>query len=42
MVDEIEFAESKNNESGAAPEQKKSTNDFLNIPDGLVEELPFS
>lgn len=42
MVDEIEFAESKNNESGAAPEQKKSTDDFLNVPDGLVEELPFS
>ena len=37
-VNEIEFAESKK-ESG---EEKKSDQTFLNVPDGLVEELPFS
>ena len=39
MVEEIEFAESKKDG------QQKSENqggDFLNVPDGLVEELPFS
>ena len=40
MVEEIEFAESKGND-GASTE-KKPGNDFLNIPEGLVEELPFS
>ena len=34
-VEEIEFAESKK-------EQTQDSNDFLSIPDGLVEELPFS
>lgn len=37
-VNEIEFAESKKTDSGEA----KTENDFLSIPDGLVEELPFS
>jgi single-strand DNA-binding protein len=37
-VNEIEFAESKK-ESG---EEKTSDQTFLNVPDGLVEELPFS
>ncbi len=37
-VNEIEFAESKK-ESG---EEQKSEQTFLNVPDGLVEELPFS
>lgn len=38
-VREIEFAESKkDNESKA----ENKGNDFLNIPDGLVDELPFS
>lgn len=36
-VDEIEFAESKK-ESG----NTENTNGFLNVPDGLVEALPFS
>lgn len=36
-VNEIEFAESKK-ESG----NTENTNEFLNVPDGLVEELPFS
>ena len=37
-VNEVEFAESKKTDSG----EEKNDNDFLSIPDGLVEELPFS
>lgn len=37
-VNEVEFAESKKTDSG----EVKTDNDFLSIPDGLVEELPFS
>ena len=37
-VNEIEFAESKKTDSG----EVKTENEFINIPDGLVEELPFS
>lgn len=41
MCEEVEFAESKNssesNNSGSA-----DVTDFTNIPEGLVEELPFS
>ena len=36
MVEEVEFGESK----GEKKEEPK--NDFLSIPDGLVEELPFA
>lgn len=36
-VEKIEFAESKRQDN-----QESNTNDFLNIPDGLVENLPFS
>ena len=35
VVDEVEFCEAK----GETTEKK---NDFLSVPDGLVEELPFS
>ena len=38
MVEEIEFAESKNNSTS---EQSQSNDGFMNIPDGLQEELPF-
>ena len=41
MVEEIDFAESKNSGDSAVAE-KKPGNDFLNVPEGLVEELPFS
>lgn len=37
-VNEIEFAESKRSDSG----ETKTDNDFLNVADGLIEELPFS
>ena len=42
MVEDIEFAESKGNEGTSTSAEKTPGNDFLNIPDGLVEELPFS
>lgn len=40
MVEEIDFAESKN--SGEKTETKNDVTDFLNIPNGLIEELPFA
>lgn len=39
IVEKIEFAESKKQDTET---DEKTGNDFLNIPDGLVEELPFS
>ena len=48
MVEDIEFAESKNASSdgsfssGSSQGSSNGGNDFLNVPDGLVEELPFS
>lgn len=52
MVEEIEFAESKNSASGngsddgfvpSRPAPSAAANDgFMNIPDGLNEELPFN
>ena len=38
MVEEMEFAESKNNSTS---EPSQSNDGFMNIPDGLQEELPF-
>ena len=40
MVEEMEFAESKKDNSQST--QATQGTDFLNVPDGLVEELPFS
>ena len=46
MVEEIEFAESKNSGSSdsqsSAPTSPSSSDGFMNIPDGIDEELPFS
>lgn len=43
MVDEIEFAESKSASGGnSAMEESSSRDGFMNIPDGLDEELPFN
>ena len=39
VTESIEFAESKKTDGTA---QTPSTDDFLNVPEGLVEELPFS
>lgn len=38
MIEEADFCDSK--ADGSA--EKKPGNDFLNVPEGLVEELPFS
>ena len=51
MVDEVEFAESKNASNGAGGAQftggqnaqpAQAGDGFMNIPDGIEEELPFS
>jgi single-strand DNA-binding protein len=45
MVEEVEFAESKNASSGSvnnAPAKPANANEgFMDIPDGIDEELPF-
>lgn len=40
MVEEMEFAESKKDNNQTTQDTQGS--DFLNVPEGLVEELPFS
>lgn len=40
MVEEMEFAESKKDNNQNTQDTQGS--DFLNVPEGLVEELPFS
>lgn len=46
IVEEQEFAESKasseNNSNGSAPRQNSGSEDFMNVPDGVDEELPFN
>lgn len=44
VVEEAEFAESKNaaNDSEKEEPQEAAQDTFLNVPEGLVEELPFS
>lgn len=42
VLDDIEFAESKGNQSGSRPEPSSIGDGFMNIPDGLDEELPFA
>lgn len=39
ITEEVEFAESKKD---GQTEQKTENNDFLSIPDGIADELPFS
>jgi len=42
ICEEIEFAESKSNNAGAQQAEPSSAGDgFMNIPDGIDEELPF-
>ena len=41
MVEEIEFAESKGNNAETQPVQQQS-NDYVEIPESLQEELPFN
>jgi single-strand DNA-binding protein len=40
MVEEMEFAESKKDNNQTTQDTQGA--DFLNVPEGLVEELPFS
>lgn len=44
IAEEIEFAERKGSgqTSGGAPEPSEASNDFMNIPDGVEEGLPFN
>lgn len=41
VVEEHDFAESKSNASAPA-EKKQTTDDFMQIPDGIEEVLPFN
>ena len=43
ILDSVEFAESKSASSNASdPVQNAVDNGFMNVPDGVVEELPFN
>lgn len=44
IAEEIEFAERKGSgqTSGGEPEPGEASNDFMNIPDGVEEGLPFN
>lgn len=41
IVDSSEFAESKANNTPAAPAPQTDADGFMNIPEGIDEELPF-
>ena len=42
VVENTEFCESKNSSGSSAEPQPKPDDGFMNIPDGIPEELPFS
>lgn len=43
IVEELEFAESKKNSSSTEIEENQTYSDgFMNIPDGIDEEMPFN
>lgn len=42
VVEQMEFAESKNSQSQSPAPSTASDSGFMNIPDGLDEELPFA
>lgn len=46
VMEEVEFAESKKaqqeNQNGSSPEIQTTPDGFMNIPDGIDEELPFN
>ena len=42
MVEEIEFAESKAAGQGAQNNDSMPSDGFMNIPDGIENELPFN
>ena len=41
MVDEMEFAESKKSEGQPKEQPKQKEDDFLDIPEGIENDLPF-
>ena len=41
LIESLEFAESKKSDGNESQEQSQK-NDFVNVPDGLVEDLPFN
>lgn len=42
VVEQCEFAESKRDDNTAAPAPANDTNEWMNIPDGIDEDLPFN
>lgn len=43
LIESLEFAESKKAEGNESQEQSQTNaNDFMNVSDGLVEDLPFN
>jgi single-strand DNA-binding protein len=42
VVEECDFCESKSESNPTQNAPQSTKNDFLNVPDGLVEELPFA
>lgn len=42
LVDNTEFAESKKSQEAAVPPPAPDADGFMNIPDGIDEELPFN
>lgn len=42
IADDIEFAESKRAQEGTPTTKTPASDEFMNIPDGLVDELPFN
>ena len=42
MIEEVEFCESKGNNSSNQSAPQTSSDGFLSIPDGIDEELPFN
>lgn len=42
MCESVEFAQSKSDNAAASNEPKKSGSDFVDVPEGVEEELPFA
>ena len=42
IVESMEFAESKKSESNEQPQPQPDENGFMNIPDGIDDEVPFA
>lgn len=42
IVDRVEFCNDKNDSATAGQANNKSTESFMNIPEGVAEELPFN